>query len=67
MEGLYQKESRDDVTHRGMEGLYQKESRDEVTHRGMEGLYQRQELFCIESGCCLVAGGNRKGVMWADS
>ena len=41
MEWLYQKESRDDVTQRGMEGLYQKESRDDVTHRGMEELYQR--------------------------
>ena len=56
MEGLYQKESRDDVTQRGMEGLYRKESRDDVTQRGTEGLYQkprgsRLELFCNEYGC----------------
>ena len=37
-----EKESRDEVTQRGMEGLYQKESRDDVTHRGMEGLYQKE-------------------------
>ena len=37
-----EKESRDEVTQRGMEGLYQKESRDESTQRGMEGLYQKE-------------------------
>ena len=48
-----------------------KESRDEVTQRAMEELYQKQcgsrwEPFCIESGCWLVASGDRTEVMWTD-
>ena len=43
----------------------EKESKDEATQRGMEELYQKQcgcrwELFCLESGCWLVAGSQWK-------
>ena len=44
------------------------ESRDEATQRDMV-LYQSQcgsrwELFCIESGCWLVASGDRRAKEW---
>ena len=48
----------------------EKESRDEATQRGMEEHYLQRgsgwELFCIESGCWLVACGSRKIVILAD-
>ena len=46
-----------------------KESRNEATQRGMEVVYHREcgsrwELFCIESGCWLVASGDRRVMEW---